>query len=359
MPRWLIWLLDVPAHDEDTRRRGQILIWLSLGFVVIRLMNSVVLIGQRIPIQDFTSLISAVIGDIVAIWLARRGRGVAGGWLFVSVALAGVVGTRLGMTESTIAGTVFMILPVLMASATLPMRSIVGVTALCLAGLFGGAYAGPPIDASVSGQLLVSMTAMIVLAGLIGSINTRSTQRAMRLISAAQQALAVANSDLFQTNISLEARVAERTADLAQALAESERRAEEQRELLDTLAHQREVIREMSVPVLPIGTTTLVMPLVGALDAQRLADIESQALASVERSGAHYLLIDVTGLAIIDSQVAAGLVRVAKAVRLLGAWVTLVGVRPEVAQAIVGLGIELGELRTASDLGSALARSQR
>jgi rsbT co-antagonist protein RsbR len=207
----------------------------------------------------------------------------------------------------------------------------------------------------VRDELVSSVTIVVLLIGAIGAINTQSARYALSQASAAQQALATANNDLSQANASLEARVDERTADLERALADAERIAAEQRDLLDALARQREVIREMSVPVLPLSATTLVMPLVGALDTQRISDIQSQALAAVERSGAQHLLLDVTGLAVIDSQVAAGLVRTAKAVRLLGAWVTLVGVRPEVAQAIVGLGIELHELRTASDLGSALA----
>lgn len=100
---------------------------------------------------------------------------------------------------------------------------------------------------------------------------------------------------------------------------------------------------------------TLVMPLVGALDSARLAQVEEQALERLEASRARRLLLDITGVPSVDAQVAQGLVRVVQAARLLGARATLVGIRPEVAQSIVNLGLDLSHIHTESDLQSALA----
>jgi anti-anti-sigma regulatory factor len=75
------------------------------------------------------------------------------------------------------------------------------------------------------------------------------------------------------------------------------------------------------------------MPLVGELDDARLRLIQEQALHALEHSSACYLVLDITGVPIIDSQVAQGLLAVVQAGRLLGAEVMLVGIRPEVAQA--------------------------
>jgi len=163
-------------------------------------------------------------------------------------------------------------------------------------------------------------------------------------------------SQLRQTLESLEQRVADRTADLQQALDEVETRAREQERLLEENRRQRETIREMSVPVLPVNDTTLVMPLVGAMDTERLRLLQDQALRAIERTRAKTLILDITGVPIVDSQVAQGLMVVVQAARLLGTEVLLVGIRPEVAQAIVTLGMNLPGLRTYNNLQSALSR---
>jgi anti-anti-sigma regulatory factor len=154
----------------------------------------------------------------------------------------------------------------------------------------------------------------------------------------------------------LEQRVSERTVDLQHALDEVEARAREQERLLADNRQQRETIREMSVPVLPITNSTLVMPLVGALDTERLRLLQDQALRAIERARTRTLILDITGVPIVDSQVAQGLIGVVQAARLLGTEVLLVGIRPEVAQTIVGLGLSLSGLRTSNNLQSALSQ---
>ncbi|MFL5804258.1 MAG: STAS domain-containing protein [Roseiflexaceae bacterium] len=128
---------------------------------------------------------------------------------------------------------------------------------------------------------------------------------------------------------------------------------------LATIEEQREVIRATSVPVLPITRTTLVMPLIGALDSTRLRLVEEQALRALEQMAARYLLLDITGVPVIDAEVAAGLIRVVQAARLLGTEVVLVGIRPEVAQALVGLEIQLTDVNTQSDLQNGITYALR
>ena len=123
---------------------------------------------------------------------------------------------------------------------------------------------------------------------------------------------------------------------------------------LATIEEQRAVIRELSIPVIPIDERIMILPLVGALDSTRLQQIQVRALHAMERSSARYLVLDITGVPVIDSQVAQGLLRVVQATGLLGARVLLVGIRPEVAQAVVRLGLDLDELSTYRDLQSAL-----
>ena len=162
--------------------------------------------------------------------------------------------------------------------------------------------------------------------------------------------------ELKSIRASLEQTVNERTAALQAALDDVQARAEEQARLIEENEYQRETIKDLAVPVIPISATTLVMPLVGALDSNRLRQLQEQSLHALERTSARTLVIDITGVPIVDTQVAQGLLMTVRAARLLGAHVALVGIRPEVAQAIVGLGLDLNGISTFSDLQSALDR---
>jgi rsbT co-antagonist protein RsbR len=121
-------------------------------------------------------------------------------------------------------------------------------------------------------------------------------------------------------------------------------------EKLATIEQQQHVIREMSVPILPVTRHTLVLPLVGALDTERIRLVQDAALRAVQQAHARTLIVDITGVPIVDTQVAQGLLQVVQASRLLGAEVVLVGIRPEVAQSIVGLGLQLSNVVTRNTL---------
>lgn len=141
-------------------------------------------------------------------------------------------------------------------------------------------------------------------------------------------------------------------ASLARDEAEAARR--QSAEQLALIESQRALISEMSVPILPLTGDILVMPLVGSLEGNRLGTVRERALEAIERSRARYLILDITGVPIVDTSVAQGLIQVTQAARLLGTQVILVGIRPEVAQAVVGLGISLSSVITRSTLQAGL-----
>lgn len=196
---------------------------------------------------------------------------------------------------------------------------------------------------------------LIIIATILTGVLVVRQERALRAERVARHESAQARRMLEQINHELEQRVNQRTAELALALEDVKQHAARQAALLAALEQQRDIIREMSVPVLPVGHDTLIMPLVGALDSARLAQVEEQALERLETSRARRLVLDITGVPTVDAQVAQGLVRVVQAARLLGASTTLVGIRPEVAQSIVNLGLDLSHIHTESDLQNALA----
>lgn len=164
------------------------------------------------------------------------------------------------------------------------------------------------------------------------------------------QLLQAENRKLEQTVTALE----KAKADLQDALSEVQHQTAMQAILLEENERQRRTIQEQSVPVLPLTSEILVMPLVGSLDKERLRELQGQALTAIQHTGATYLLLDITGVSIIDSQVAQGIIAAVKATKLLGADTFLIGIRPEVAQAIVSLGLDLQGVRTASTLQTAL-----
>ncbi|HEU5097966.1 MAG TPA: STAS domain-containing protein, partial [Roseiflexaceae bacterium] len=114
-------------------------------------------------------------------------------------------------------------------------------------------------------------------------------------------------------------------------------------------------IRALSLPILPINRTTLAAPLIGAFDVQRLSELQQQILQAIERNRAKTLVLDITGILAVDREVALGILRVAQGVRLMGARIVLAGIRPEVAQAIVSLGMDLDGLQTAATFEDGIA----
>lgn len=350
------WLLTVRHPDPDAQRRGRNTTIIAVGFMLMCVASVPLVLIQPDPAPQMVGAIGGLCLQLPVIALARSGR----------VTLAALV--LLGLTLSTLfvipllsrqigLVPVFFVVGVLTASViarpwvvVLSMiAAIVGVVSQ--AALLSGAPQLHP-----SAPEIVAVGAIVSgIAGLIGTLGARSN---MRSLDAAQQARAGAEAAalaLDRMNRELEDRVAERTATLRTTLAEAERRAAEQAHLLAENAQQRETLRVMSVPVLPVAAHTLVMPLVGTLDAGRLEQVQDQALAAITMHKAHTLLIDITGVPFVDDQVAYGLTAVIAAARLLGVATTLIGIRPEVAQTLVSTGVDLANLRTARDLQAALA----
>lgn len=137
--------------------------------------------------------------------------------------------------------------------------------------------------------------------------------------------------ELEQLRGTLEATVTDRTATLQAALGVVTQREAELSRALDELRSSQDTIRELSVPVIPVLPGVLVAPLVGALDSARTALLMEQLLAKTERAQARFVIFDVTGVPVIDTQVAQVLIKTAVALGLLSAQVLVVGMWPEVA----------------------------
>ncbi len=114
---------------------------------------------------------------------------------------------------------------------------------------------------------------------------------------------------------------------------------------------------EMSTPVTKIWDGVLFAPIVGIVDSKRSLDIMNKALSSIAESRATTLLLDISGVAVVDTAVANHLIKIAKAAVLMGCKTVISGISPAIAQTIAELGIDLGEIRTTSTIESALRDS--
>ncbi|NJL05182.1 MAG: PAS domain-containing protein [Chloroflexaceae bacterium] len=118
---------------------------------------------------------------------------------------------------------------------------------------------------------------------------------------------------------------------------------------------QQTAIRELSTPLIPITEGVVVLPLVGSVDDARATQVIETLLEGVERYHARIVLLDITGVKVVDTQVANAFIQAAEAVRLLGARVMLTGIQPAIAQTLVHLGVDLRQIETRSTLQDGIA----
>jgi rsbT co-antagonist protein RsbR len=381
------WLDKLALTDPIERRQAFVFQWVLIGWIILASIQNLAIYiffssspsspspAPMPPIFLVLILLLNVAGILLwlcpvgALVLLRRGRFK----LSVSVATLGLLLTHtiatyiLGVTSASVF-VVFQI-PIALAGLLAGRRllltvagwSITVMVAVTILESFSpplaGFFAAMPGPDGVVVSPLNADTGLSV--GFFVGVTILLTLLLDRFGGALRVALTTAldrEEELKGIRASLEVTVAERTAALQTALDEVQARAEEQARMFEEIEYQRATIKDLSVPVIPISATTLVMPLVGALDSTRLRQLQEQSLQALERTSARTLVFDITGVPIVDTQVAQGLLMTVRAARLLGAEVALVGIRPEVAQSIVGLGLELRDVSTFSDLQSALDR---
>jgi rsbT co-antagonist protein RsbR len=121
------------------------------------------------------------------------------------------------------------------------------------------------------------------------------------------------------------------------------------------ISDQASAMLELSTPVVRLWEGIIAVPLVGTLDSARTQLVMEKLLDTLVATGADHAVIDITGVPTVDTEVAQHLLKTVSAARLLGAECTISGIRPQVAQTIVSLGIEFGDIATKATLADALA----
>ncbi|CCH33026.1 STAS domain-containing protein [Actinosynnema sp. NPDC047251] len=127
----------------------------------------------------------------------------------------------------------------------------------------------------------------------------------------------------------------------------------------EIITEQSAQLLELTTPVVKLWEGVLAVPLVGTLDSARTQVVMEKLLEALVETGAEHAIIDITGVLAVDTQVAQHLLKTAFAARLMGAECTISGIRPQIAQTIVALGIEFGDITTKASLADALRHALR
>lgn len=142
-------------------------------------------------------------------------------------------------------------------------------------------------------------------------------------------------------------------------VTERERSRQVLTQRLQEIEAQNLAIRSMAAPIIEVWQGVLVVPVVGQLDAGRASLLIEKLLATVSERSARYAIIDLTAVDVVDTATAQYVVRMITALRLLGALGLISGIRASVAQALVGLGVELSQVTTMATLHAALRHCMR
>ena len=143
-------------------------------------------------------------------------------------------------------------------------------------------------------------------------------------------------------------------------------RAQDQARLKEIEAKNAEIadrqtmaLRELATPIISVADGILTLPVIGTVDTERSSDMMDALLNRVVEDQASHVIIDITGVTVLDTRTADHFIRMAKAVRLLGASCFLTGISPSIAQTMAQLGIDTSGTRTRRRLADALKEAQR
>lgn len=123
----------------------------------------------------------------------------------------------------------------------------------------------------------------------------------------------------------------------------------------EVILRQTDEIAEISTPVIRVWDGILALPIIGTLDSSRTQIVMENLLQEIVETGSSIAILDISGVPAVDSLVAQHLIKTVSATRLMGAECIISGIRPEIAQTVVHLGIDLSNIITKASLATALA----
>lgn len=333
---WLSWLVTVKHPDASVARRGRLLAIILVAIISMLLVLMLFAFVTPNPVASFGSSFSSLIIELIALWLVRSGRVTAAGWFFIVTAVVTTLGSvAFGQTITPVLPLFFLILVVVAAGVVLPPRHIWGVLALNLATCLVALALIPNAMQDTETVIMLFCAVLIITATtVISFLGANAIQKALTLAEANAR-------DASQARLIAE----EQARDLA-AQAATLRHTEQQ---LNNL------VATLETPTVALADGVMLAPLVGALDSRRASALMERLLQYVAAQGIRLLVLDVAGVALIDTSVAQTLIRIVQALRLLGCEVVITGIAPNVALTLNQLGINLAGIQTARSPQEVLA----
>lgn len=322
---WLRALLAVTAADAATRRRCRLTIIIALSLITLALLFVPVMLVSPGRTLALTSVGLAVAVYSAVIMLARRGRAALAGGVFVGTVLL-VVLVNLFAPVALSTTLFYLMLPVLLSSLVLRPAYVWGVLALALLLLAGAVTLNPALSATPNwASNAVGSALLMTFVAFMGYLGGRETERALAAAAAHARHLAEAQERAEAQAGAL--------AVQAEALAQAE-------------AAQRALVAQLETPAVGLADGIVMAPIIGAMDSRRAQLLTERLLRQVSDQRAQLLVLDLTGMSVVDTLVAQALLQLVQAVRLLGCEVVVTGISATVASTITTLGIDLSGVRT-------------
>lgn len=142
-------------------------------------------------------------------------------------------------------------------------------------------------------------------------------------------------------------------------ISDAKRMEKELRSKLDLIERQERVIRALTTPIIEVWDRVVLLPLLGVVDSGRSGEVMTDLLTHIARTKARFAILDLTGVEVVDSGTASHLLKLIRAMRLLGAEGIVTGLRPSVARTMISLGIDLKGVVTLTNLREGLHRCIR
>lgn len=359
------WLRTTPAITNPIQcQQAPMLQVIIIGIaLLIILLIGATAISNSIDAGGLISLVISLGLAVISLQILRRGHFNIAVALLVSLILLPdlAVFTRLGFNAYW--ATFFALSIPIILSGLLGNLRMLWATIILIIGLFSWimitTISNPqffqqlePISDSNAERITIiaqwiALCVQMLFIGICFAVFGQTPQRSILLGLDRQK-------ELEQLRAQQEQVIESRTSDLRQSLVTVEQREQELARTLADLHASKEIISAISVPTIPVLPGILLVPIVGHLDSQRADAMTTNTLRAIEQQHSHATIFDITGVEVVDTNVAQVLLRTASAANLLGTQIIMVGIRPEVAQTMVALGIDMSMFTTYSDLRSAL-----